>query len=109
MLVAPIAASASGDNLVVAAAAGYKYRVLGFLLSFGGTVNAKWRSGANDLTGLVYGVLGAQATSPQLPAGAGAIPQPLFVTNPGEALNLNLSGGVGVGGLVLYEKLAAGQ
>lgn len=106
MLTAAIAASSNGNNEIVAAAAGYKYRVIAFQLSFGGTVNAKWRSASTDKTGLFYGILGAQVESPQLPANAGG-PSGQFDTAAGEALNLNLSGGVAVGGYVVYERIPA--
>jgi len=109
-LTAPIAASSSGDNTVVAGETGVKYRVIGWLLSFSGTVNAKWKSGAStDKTGLYYGVAGAQAPSPDLPASAGNIPTGQFVTDTSDALVLNLSGAVAVGGHVVYEKLRASQ
>jgi hypothetical protein len=101
-----IAASAADDNEIVAAEAGSKFRVVAFLLSFGGTVNAKWRSGSTDKTGLIYGILGTQATSPELPQAPGG-PSPQFTTAAGEALSLHLSGAVGVGGYVVYEKVPA--
>jgi hypothetical protein len=41
---APITASSSGDNVVVAATTGYAVRVIGYLLSFSGSVNAQWMS-----------------------------------------------------------------
>lgn len=106
-----IAASDSGDNTIVAApASGYKIRVLAFVISFGGTVNAKWKSGAaTDLTGLFYGSatagLAFGAESP--PPGAGNVPVPQFVCAAGQALVLNLSGAVAVGGYVLYEIVGA--
>lgn len=105
-----IAASSSGANQIVAGAAGFKYRVLAFLLSFSGTVNAKWQSAANDLTGLVYGLAGVNAPGhPLVPAPTEATPKGLFTTNAGEDLNLNLSGAVAVGGYVVYEKILASQ
>ena len=102
---AVISASASGDNSIVAAVSGYAIRVLFFVLTYSGAVNAQWKSdvggGATNLTGLIYGV----GTSPApvvagevAPAGRG-----LFQTASGKALNLNLSGAVAVGGFVVYE------
>ena len=58
-----IAASTLGDNQIVAGVSGKCIRVIGFVLSFAGTVKAKWRSAANDRTGLVYGVAGAGPTA----------------------------------------------
>ena len=99
-----IAASSNGANQIVAAKAGKRYRVLAFQLSFSGTVNAKWQSAANDMTGLFYGVANIQVASPQVPTGAGNISVGQFTTNTNEALNLNLSAGVAVGGYVIYEE-----
>lgn len=103
-----IAASSSGANAIVAGETGFKYRVLAFVLSFGGTVNAKWQSGSTDLTGLFYGVAGVVAGSPTLPQPkTQPVPTGQFTTAPDEALNLNLSGAVAVGGYVVYEKIPA--
>lgn len=103
-----IAAAAAGANEVLPAAVGYKYRVLAFVLSFSGTVNAKFQSDTTDLTGLVYGVAGGVAASPTIPVPASQVTPPgQFVTGAGEALNLNLSGATAVGGYVVYEKIPA--
>lgn len=102
-----IAASSSGANELVPAAAGVKFRVLAFLLSFGGTVNAKWQSGSTDLTGLAYGSAGVAVPSPALPSAGLHHPPAQFTAAPGEALNLHLSGAVAVGGYVVYERVLA--
>jgi hypothetical protein len=101
MKTAVISESASGDNEVVAAVAGRRIRVCGYVLSFGGTVNAKWRSATTDLTGLLYGVLGTAVEAPVGPQQPGGVPG-WFETAVGEALNLNLSGATAVGGHVSY-------
>ena len=107
MLTAPIAAALNGSNEIIAAPpAGYKFRVIAFVLSFSGTVNAKFQSASTDLSGLIYGILGTQSPSPTLPRSI-AGPMPQFTTAPGEALNLNLSGATAVGGFVAYEKIPA--
>jgi hypothetical protein len=100
---APIAASALGDNIVVAAVPGCALRVVGYLLSFSAAANAKWMSdvggGAVGLTGLLYGSTAYPAVAqPVTPLGRG-----WFQTAAGKALNLNLSAAVPVGGHVLYE------
>lgn len=87
-----VAASTLGDNTVVAAVAGKKIRVNGWELSAAGATNAKWRSGANDKTGLFYFAA----------AGASADSDRCFECNVGEALVLNLSAAVAVGGYVDY-------
>jgi hypothetical protein len=87
-LVAAIAASGTGDNTVVAAVTGKKIRVTRYELSASAAVNAKWRSGTTDVTGLVdSGKSGEQNDF-------------LFETAAGQALVLNLSAAVPVGGFV---------
>jgi len=93
---APIAASSSGDNTVVAAVTDKKIRVLAFRLSCNGAVNAKFQSDTTDLTGLLYmDAAGKGEVGPFCPVG-------LFETASGIALQLNLSGAVAVGGYVVY-------
>src|SRR5215471_1579119 len=104
-LSAPITASASGDNTVVTAVAGYAIRVIGYCLTFSAAVNARWMSdvggGAVALSGLLYGVgTGPPAVSA---SDVGVNGRGWFQTAAGKALNLNLSGAVAVGGHVLYE------
>lgn len=91
---ASVAAASSGDNAIVAAVTGAKIRVLSYVLSAAGTVNAKWRSATTDKSGLLYMV-----ANTVVPAGS---PAGLFETAAGEALNLNLSGAIAVGGHITY-------
>lgn len=92
---AKITAASSGANEVVAAVTGKRIRVVSYLLSAAGTVNAKWQSASTDLTGLHYMVANNQVPVPFSPVG-------YFETASGEALNLNLSGAIAVGGHVAY-------
>lgn len=93
---AAISASSSGDNTVVAAVTSKKIRVLRYHFTSNGTVNAKWKSSTtSDLTGLHYMIQYASAGGSFAPVG-------LFETVAGEALTLNLSGAVAVGGSVTY-------
>jgi hypothetical protein len=98
-----ISASSSGDNTIVAAVANYYIRVLGYVVVFSGTVNAKWMSdtggGAVALSGLLYGVANSGVSAPVVSENA----RGWFQTAGGKALNLNLSGATAVGGHVLYE------
>lgn len=99
MATAAIAASSSGDNTLVAAVTGKKIRVHAYELSASAAVNAKFRSGTTDITGLIY--LAAAG------AGSDAVersndPDGLFETVAGALLALNLSGAVPVGGWVDY-------
>lgn len=101
MLYAPIAAASSGANAIVAAVAGRRIRVVGFLLSFSGTVNAKWQSASTDLSGLYYGVANTVVEGAPFPEQIGG-QSGHFETAQGAALNLNLSGAVAVGGHLAY-------
>jgi len=97
-LFAKISISASGT--IVAAVGGKKIRVLAYVLSFSGSVNAKFQSHVTptDLTGLIYGAAGIVAQSGFSPVGH-------FETIVGEALDLNLSAGTAVGGHVIYDTI----
>lgn len=94
---AVIAASSSGANEIVAAVAGRKIQVLGFFMMAAAAVNAKWQSASTDKTGLLYPAANGGAVAPISPGH-----NFWFETAAGEALNLNLSGTVAVGGLVRY-------
>lgn len=96
-----IAVSSSGNNEVVAAVAGYRIRVLAYNFMSAGAVNAKWRTASTDLTGLSYmDAAGKGKVAPFSPVG-------WFQTAAGEALNLNLSTNVAVGGELVYVLVAA--
>lgn len=102
---AAIACSSSGNNEIVAAVSGKSIAVLGYVLVANGAVNVKWRSASTDKTGLLYLAANGGAAVPVVPLsklGAGAC---WFATAAGEALNLNLSGAVAVGGHVLYREV----
>lgn len=97
MATVPIVAASSGDNVLVAAATGKKIRVHGYELSASAAVNAKFRSGTTDVTGLMYAAAAGPFGDAQDRAGD---TDGLFETVAGQALNLNLSGAVAVGGWV---------
>lgn len=91
-----ISESSSGNNEVVAAVPTKKIRVLSYVLIANAAVNAKWRSADSaDKSGLFYLAANTGASSGYSPVGH-------FETAAGEALNLNLSGAVAVGGHVTY-------
>ncbi len=90
----PISAAAAGANAIWTPAAGKKFRLMGFHLSFSGTTNAKWQDGATDITGLYYGVANTVVNG-GLPEANGYLSA--LADN---VLNLNLSAAVAVGGLV---------
>lgn len=99
MAVAAIAAAGAGDNAIVAAVAGKKIRVTRYELSPSAAVNAKWRSGTTDVTGLLYMAAAGDDKDGDSAADGRDF---LFETVAGQALNLNLSGAVPVGGFVDY-------
>lgn len=94
---ATIAASASGNNTIVAAVTSKKIRVIAAQLVSNGTVNVKWQSGAGgtDITGLAYLVVNTGYVLPYNPAG-------WFETAVTTLLNLNLSAAIAVGGSITY-------
>jgi hypothetical protein len=93
---AAIVASASGNTSIVALVSAKKIRVLGLCFTVNGAVNVKWQSNTTDKTGLFYGdAAGKGKVLPFNPLG-------WFETAAGEALNINLSGAVAVGGELVY-------
>jgi hypothetical protein len=64
MAYASITSAASGDNTVIPAVTGKKIQVERFVITSAGTVNAKWRSGTTDISGLFYLVANSGATCP---------------------------------------------
>ncbi len=94
---AVITASSSGATTIVAAVTSKKIRVLRWSLSSNGTVNVKWQSHVTptDLTGLFYLIANASAGGAYCPVG-------VFQTISGEALDINLSASIAVGGVLTY-------
>jgi hypothetical protein len=105
MKFAVISASSSGDNAIVAAVTGKKIRVTSYVLSFSGSVNAKWRSGTTDLSGLLYGAAAAVVECGPTDSDLRGQRPGHLETARGEALNLNLSGATAVGGHLTYEEI----
>jgi hypothetical protein len=97
---AAIAASASGNNTVVAAVAGKKIRVLAYTLVANGTVTAKFQSGAGgaDLSG-------AKAMTTNTVLSPSYCPVGHFETAAGALLNLSLGGAVAVSGHLTYVEI----
>lgn len=92
-----IVASASGATTVVAAVASKKLTVLSYVLVANAAVNVKWQSSVTptDISGLLYLAANGGVASGHSPTGH-------FQTIAGEALNINLSGAVAVGGHLVY-------
>ncbi len=103
----PISVASNGDNQAIAGVAGKLIRVLSFVLVSSGAVNATFKSkpssgSQTNLTGAMP--LAANTVVPSPPAvwTPGGL-QGQFECNPGEDLNLNLSGAVGVYGWLTYQ------
>ena len=94
---ATVVASASGATTVVAAVTGKKIRVLALEVLANAAVNVKWQSATapTDKTGLAYLAPNGGYVLPFNPVG-------WFETIAGEALSINLSGAVAVGGSLVY-------
>jgi hypothetical protein len=102
MPTAIVNSSAIGDNTLVSGVAGSAVRVTSFCLSFGSAVNVKFKDGAtSDLTGLLYALGTAPLPIRAAPSGANA--RGHFQTSKGNALVLNLSAAIAVGGWIVYE------
>jgi hypothetical protein len=93
---AKVSCSASGNNEIVAAVSAKKIRVIAWDISPSDVVNFKWRTASTDLSGLYYAAnAGNGVARAWNPVG-------YFETVANEALNLNLSGSVAVGGSIVY-------
>lgn len=95
---AKVAVSSSGANEIVAAVTSKKIRVLAWDVVANAAVNFKWQSDGSptDLTGLYY--MAGQGNG----VARAFNPVGYFETVAGEALDLNLSGAVAVGGSIVY-------
>lgn len=93
-----ITASSSGVTNILALVTSKKIRVVALSLTSNGAVNVKFQSHVTptDITGLFY--FAAAGDGIVLPFNPGG----WFQTNSGEALDINLSGSVAVGGCLTY-------
>jgi hypothetical protein len=94
---ATIVASASGVTTIINAVPGKRIRVVAMLITASAAVNVKWQSHVlpTDLTGLAYyAANGGDVLTPN--------PWGWFQSLVGEALDINLSGAVAVGGHMNY-------
>lgn len=96
---AVISAAANGDNALVAAVSGKQIRVLALEVSASGAVNGKLQSDSTDITGLHYfAAAGDVWCLPYNVAG-------WCETVVSKKLDLNLSGAVAVGGVLVYAEV----
>lgn len=92
---AKIAAGSSGDNEVVAAVANKKIRVIALHFVVAGVVTVIWKSGSTAISGDENFAQNSGMHLAEVRFGH-------FETAAGEALNINLSGNVTVGGTITY-------
>ncbi len=93
---AVVSVSAIADNQIVAAVAGKRIAVLGYVLDASGGVNtATWKSGSSAIAG-------AMDLLADTPFSSGWNPNAWFVTAKGAALNLALTAATLVAGHVTY-------
>lgn len=101
MKYAVINASSSGSNTIVAAVTNKRIRVLSYVMIAAGDVTATWRSASTAISGgMALATNGGAAPAAGQSTAAGLVGQ--FQTEPGEALNLNLSAAIAVGGHLVY-------
>ncbi len=101
MKYAVVNASASGLNTVVAAVANKRIRVLSYVFIAAGDVTVTWQSASTAISGpMALAANGGAAPSAGQSVPAGLIGQ--FETNQGEALTMNLSAAIAVGGHLTY-------
>lgn len=92
-----ISCSSSGDNTIVSLVSDKKIRVLSWDLISNGIVNVKWKSSSTtELTGLYYLIANTGIAKSFTELGF------YFETSIGEALVLNLSAAIAVGGSINY-------
>lgn len=102
MITVAVSVAAGGAQLIAAADANRRVRIIAFMLVADAAVSVKFQSAGNDLTGAMKLTTGVPLPGgPFIDAMGGTLP--VLQTNPGEALNLNLSGAVQVSGFVSYE------
>ena len=96
-----VTASSSGVTNIIAAVSSKHLRVLALQLTANAAVNVKWQSHVTptDITGLAYLAANGGYVLPYNPLG-------WFQTVAGEALDINLSGAVAVGGSITYVEVS---
>lgn len=91
----PLVATASGDTTVVAAVTGYKIRVIAYDFLVSANVDVKFKSGSTDITGLYSVPVRGGKVDNENESG-------WFETAASEALKINLSAAVTLGGTLTY-------
>lgn len=100
ILSASIAATADGDNTVVAAqGTGKKIRVLGYVLNANAAGTVQWKSGATAKSGAMQFAAGGSLTAPMCEPSTGAF---WFETAANEALVITTAVGQDALGHVTY-------
>ncbi len=100
----PVIASAIGNSALVAAANNQTVAVLAYSLSCNTAVTIQFQSNNTNLTGPMSAINGVPLVSPACPVSHAADFVPLFATNAGESLNMNLGANAAVAGYVVVQK-----
>jgi hypothetical protein len=101
ILTGDLSAATSGDNTIVAVAAGKLLYMFGWIMSAAAAVDVNWKMGATTKIGPLHvGVTGGNVVNPNYP-------NEWFKGADGEDLILNLSGNVNVGGGFKYALIDA--
>lgn len=97
-------AGASGDTTLVPARSGFRVRALAYNLLAGGQANLKFTDGAGgtQIGGKYPLAAGTFVAAPMLTLAPGG-PQGWFETTMGNALVMNVSAAVQVGGVLVYQ------
>lgn len=101
MKTAKIDATSAGDNVILAGVVGKRIRVLAYILAISNNSYIRWKSGTTPISGEMHMSGGSNMAihmGDQWPGGG----LPVLVTEPGEALVLNVGGAVTVGGHMTY-------
>lgn len=102
---AVINSSSLGDNTVVAAVSGKKIRVVGYSTAAAGTVTVTWKSGASTSISGPMPMVAAGSGQGVVGSGTYMAEWGVMETGVGQALVLNLSAAVAVGGHLVYREV----
>ena len=102
MLYESISLSTLGDTTIVPAIAGYRVRILGYVIAAAGTVSVQFKSGSNVISGPMAMIAGSNITT-HPSANTDQSEMGVVQTNPDEAFIINLSVAVAVGGHINYK------
>lgn len=101
MKTAIINSTTAGDQVILPGVVGKRIRVLAYILAISNNNHVQWKSGSTAISGEMHMTGGSSMAihmGDQWPGGG----LPVLMTEPGEALVLNVGGAVTVGGHLTY-------